>query len=64
MTVATMQLIAALAPVAEEVVLRGASIVATFRADITADKLAEALQASKSANWPVLDFSGGKEESA
>jgi hypothetical protein len=60
MTPATMQLVAALIPVAEEVIIRGASVIATFRADITADQLAETLQQSKSATWPTIDFSGGK----
>jgi hypothetical protein len=59
MTVETMQLIAALAPVAEEVVIRGANVVATFAADVTAERLAETLQKSKSANWPKLDFTPG-----
>lgn len=60
MNPATLQLVAALIPVAEEVIIRGVNVVATFKADITADKLADALQQSKSANWPKLDFSGGK----
>lgn len=60
MNAETLQLVAALIPVAEEVIIRGTSVVATFKANITTDQLAESLQKSKSANWPKFDFSGGK----
>jgi hypothetical protein len=60
MNPATMQLLAALIPLTEEVIVRGVNIVATFKADITAGQLAESLEKSKSANWPAVDFSGGR----
>lgn len=60
MNPATLQLIIAMLPVAERLVIEGGKIVATLRADLTADEMIAALEASKSANWPKLDFASAQ----
>ncbi len=53
------QLAVILAPIAQNVVIEGTKIVATMRENISQADLNQALEASKSVNWPVLDFKAG-----
>lgn len=49
-------LIQVLAPIATEVIIDGAKVVATIRADMSIAQLQQSLELSKSANWPKLTF--------
>ncbi|MFZ2948216.1 MAG: hypothetical protein WA003_01910 [Desulfuromonadaceae bacterium] len=51
------QLLIILAPLLKEGIIEGNKLITTFRADLSADELRTALQASCSATWPELDFS-------
>lgn len=50
------QLAIILAPIAQEIIVEGGKIVATYRENLTQDQINHALELSKSATWPVLDF--------
>lgn len=50
------QLAIILAPIAQEIIVEGGKIVATYRADLSQKQINDALELSKSATWPVLDF--------
>lgn len=50
------QLAIILAPIAKDIVVEGSKIVATYREDLTQDQINHALELSKSATWPALDF--------
>lgn len=50
------QLAIILAPLVSDLVVEGSKIVANFRQDMTQDQLNQALELSKSAAWPELDF--------
>lgn len=50
------QLAVILAPIAKEVWVEGNKIFASFKDTITQDDLNKALELSKSATWPELDF--------
>ena len=50
------QLVIILAPLAKDIVVEGAKVVATFRENLTQDELNKALEQSRSASWPELDF--------
>lgn len=45
-----------LAPLVENIAVEGGKMIATFRANLTQDDLNKALELSKSATWPELDF--------
>jgi hypothetical protein len=50
------QLIIILAPLAREVYVEGAKVVATFRDNLTQEDINKALEQSKSNSWPELEF--------
>lgn len=50
------QLAIILAPIARDIVVEGSKVVATYRTDMTQDNINQALQLSKSASWPELNF--------
>lgn len=50
------QLAIILAPIAKDIVVEGSKIVATYRDNLTQDQINHALELSKSATWPTLDF--------
>jgi len=50
------QLAVILAPLVTNLVVEGGKMVATFRDNISQDDLNKALELSKSANFPELDF--------
>lgn len=50
------QLAIILAPIAQEIIVEGGKIVATYRENLTQDQINHSLELSKSATWPVLDF--------
>lgn len=45
-----------LAPIARDIVVEGSKVIATYREDVTQAQINQALELSKSASWPVLDF--------
>ena len=53
------QLVIILAPIVKDLAIEGNKVVATMRQDISQDDLNKALEASKSAAWPDLDFGTG-----
>lgn len=50
------QLAIILAPLVNDIVVEGGKIIATYRQDLTQDQINQALELSKSTNWPELDF--------
>lgn len=50
------QLAVILAPLAKEIVVEGGKLITTFRENLTQEEINKALEASKSASWPQLDF--------
>ena len=50
------QLAIILAPIVKDIAVEGGKVIATMRDNITADDLNTALENSKSATWPALDF--------
>lgn len=52
----TAQLAVILAPLVQELVIEGNKMVVTMREKITQEDLNKALDLSKSATWPELDF--------
>lgn len=50
------QLAIALAPVAQQIVVEGGKLIATYKATLTSEEMTRALELSKSANWPAIDF--------
>lgn len=50
------QLAIILAPIVKDLAVEGGRIVATFRSDLSQTDLDKALELSKSATWPELDF--------
>jgi hypothetical protein len=50
------QLAVILAPLANNLVIEGGKMIASFRTDLTQDDLNKALELAKSASWPELDF--------
>jgi len=50
------QLLIILAPIAKDVAVEGGKLIATMRDNISQDDLNTALELSKSAAWPALDF--------
>jgi len=50
------QLAVILAPLAKDIVVEGGKLIATFRDHISQEDLNKALELSKSATWPELDF--------
>lgn len=45
-----------LVPVVEKGAVEVAKLIATLNGELTAEQLADALEQSKSKEWPVLDF--------
>jgi len=54
------QLAIILAPIAKSIVVEGQKIIANYKEDLTQEQIDTALELSKSATWPDLDFAGGK----
>lgn len=54
------QLAIILAPVAKQVAIEGAQLVATFREDLTQEQIRKSIELSKSASWPDYDFGTGE----
>jgi len=54
------QLAIVLAPIAKDICVEGAKLIATFRDEISQEDLDKALELSKSAGWPELDFGTGE----
>ena len=50
------QLAIILAPIAQNIVVEGSKIIATYRENLTQEQINESLELSKSASWPELDF--------
>jgi hypothetical protein len=50
------QLAIILAPIMQDLAVEGSKVIVTMREDITQDRLNQALELAKSANWPQLDF--------
>lgn len=50
------QLAVILAPVVKEIWMEGEKVYASFKENISQEDLNKALEASKSAGWPALDF--------
>lgn len=50
------QLAIILAPLAKDLAIEGGKIIATYRDNLTQDDINQALELSKSATWPALDF--------
>jgi hypothetical protein len=53
------QLAIILAPIAQNIVVEGSKIVASFREDLKQEQIEKALELSRSANWPELTFTPG-----
>lgn len=50
------QLAIILAPIAQNIAVKGQEIIATYRADLTQEQIDRSLELSRSANWPALSF--------
>lgn len=50
------QLLIILAPIAEKVTVEGARIYTEFKTNLTQKQINEALELSRSTNWPELSF--------
>jgi hypothetical protein len=50
------QLLIVIAPLAKSAVVEGGKLIAEFRADLTQDDINKALELSRSATWPELEF--------
>lgn len=50
------QLAIILAPIVKDIAVEGGKIIATYRDNLTQEDLNQALELSKSAAWPALDF--------
>lgn len=50
------QLTIILAPLMQSMVIEGGKIIANIKADLSQKEIDKALELSKSASWPALDF--------
>lgn len=50
------QLIVLLSPLAKDIAVEGGKVIATFKDNISQEDLNKALELSKSASWPTLEF--------
>lgn len=54
------QLAIILAPLMQSMVVEGGKIIANIKADLSQKDINDALELSRSANWPTLDFGLGR----
>lgn len=50
------KLLIILAPIAKDIAVEGGKIIATYRDNLSQKQINDALELSRSTNWPDLDF--------